>query len=391
MACAALAATLGPFVGPARGADAAAAVNGPASFTVERDDRSSVAGLLRRITADELSIDTDEGPRMLPVASVRRVERVAREPAPSQPPEAALRLTLTGGATLTGADFSWDGGQAVLLCAAGRVELPADLVRTVEWLSPATDWTGSIPEATESDLIVIRKDDAFEFVECAITAVSADTISVVLDDEKIPVKRSKVIGLHWLRNAAPQEPAAVEVDVTAGTLRATAVEWTPDGLVLDGAIRLPAAMLDRIDFAAARTVSLATLAPERLDVEPYYGGLQTIDGLAAFFAPRAVPADRECPRPGLVVRPRTVAIWRLPVNSRRFRTSIEPAGTSTAPAAVVVVAVDDREVFRGPAAASTPVPISLDLTGARRLSLTVDFGSKGGSGAVRLAEPTIEK
>jgi hypothetical protein len=37
------------------------------------------------------------------------------------------------------------------------------------------------------------------------------------------------------------------------------------------------------------------------------------------------------------------------------------------------------------------VPIDLDLSGARRLSLSVDFAPAGGSGAVRLTEPVIEK
>jgi hypothetical protein len=404
MACAALAATLGACITPARGGDAAGLqpANVPALFRFELDDGTTITGALQRITANELSIVAEGSARTLPLSSVRRVERAPSGRSPAQ--QGRAWLTMTDGTTLVGDDFSWAGGLGLLLRADGQVELPMDRVRTIDWRSPNPEaannpaaaggpgeWLASIPETTESDLVVIRKGNAFEFVECAIAAVSADAVSVVLDEEKIPVKRSKVVGLHWLRAAGPKESARFVIDLTAGRLRADTVEWNPEGLVLDGAVKLSAAMLERIDFAAGRTVALATLTPERLDVEPYFGGLAKIEGLAGFFAPRAVPADAEFPRPGLVIRPRTVAVWRLPANSRRFRTVIEPAGRVGGEPAVVVVAIDDREAFRRQIDASAAVPIDLDLSGARRLSLSVDFAPAGGSGAVRLTEPVIEK
>ena len=273
MACAALAATLG------------ASAEEPALFRVELNDASVVAGTLQRITPDDVSIDVDGSPRTLPLSSVRRLERPASEPAGAQP-QGAVRLTGTDGTTLFGTDFTWEGGQGVLLRTEGRVELPIDRVRTIDWQSAAAgaaaDWLASLPDATESDLVVVRKGDAFEFVECAITAVSADAVFVVIDEEKIPVKRSKVIGLHWLRAAPRKEPAPILVDVTAGRLQADKAVWSPDGLVLDGAVKLPAAMLVRVDFAAGRTVALATLTPERLDVEPYSAGSRRSTGWRAF-------------------------------------------------------------------------------------------------------------
>ena len=92
-----------------------------------------------------------------------------------------------------------------------------------------------------------------------------------------------------------------------------------------------------------------------------------------------------------MIRPRTEAVYRLPANSRRFRTTVEPAGQGIVESALVVVAIDGREVFRQQIDASAAVPVDLDLVGARRLSLVVDFGPAGGAGAVRLREPTIEK
>lgn len=364
----------------------------PASVSrAELEDGSEVRGVLVKVDAESVLMEADGAERILPVASVRRIER--ESPVPLRPGP-AVRLELVDGSTLSGDDFAWEDGRAVLVVPQGGVEVPIERVRSVAWRpadAGAADWRDSLPESIESDLVVVKKGDAFEFVDCAITAVAADAVSVLLDEEKIPVKRSKVIGLHWLRPPAAPQPAAVAVDVAGGSLRAARVEYAPAGLVLDDAIRLPAAMLARIDFAAGRTILLASLKPERLEVEPYFGGLAVVAGLSEFFAPRPVPADRDFPTAGLLVRPRTLAVWQLPPGSRRLRTAIKSASKATTAPTIVAISLDDREVFRGFVAGESPTPIDLDLVGVRRLTLLVDFGSPAGSGPVRLAAPVIEK
>lgn len=386
VAIAVFAAALGVAPTPAPAGDPEAPL-----YRAELEDGSHHDGALVKVDAEAVTLESDGAPRSLPVASVRRLERESPAPAPASP---AVRLTLVDGATLAGDDFSWAAGRATLVVRQGRIELPIERVRSVAWRQAdagEADWLRALPESIESDLVVVRKGDGFEFVDCAIAAVAADAVSIVLDEEKIPVKRTKVLGLHWLRPAADKEPAAVTVDVAGGSLRADRVEWTADGLLLDGVIRIPSGMLERIDFAFGRTIQLATLEPERLEVEPYFGGLAKIAGLAGFFAPRAVPADRDFPQPGLIVRPRTVAAWRLPTGSRRLRTAITPATKAPHAPAVVAISIDDREVFRGSITAESPTMVDLDLFGGRRLMLTVDFGAAADSGPVRFAAPVIEK
>lgn len=396
--------------------------------TVERSDGTSVAGRLVRIDGREVAIDADGTPHVTPLEAVRRVTRIDR---PAAPPRGLL-LTWTDGATIEGDDFAWDGKSATLLRPEGRVELPIERVRSLAWRpiaaageppAPAA-WMGSIPDSTGSDLLAVGRagdgdDEAFEFVECAISAVSAEAVTVVLDDETIPVKRSKVLGLHWLRDGdAADRRGGLLVDVVGGSVRAGRIEWSPQAMVVDGEIRLPPDLLVAIDYAVGRSVSLTSLPTERADVEPWFGPLGKLDGLAEFFAPRTLPGDGEWPRPGLVMRPRTVAVWRLPADGRRFRAVVSPAaGRQAAGGAVVAVAVDDREVFRrqvdaatladhdvaerpadeaggdgrvGPALAG--IPIDLDVSGGRRLTVTVDFCVPGAtSAAVRFTDPVVEK
>ena len=406
--------------------------------TLEHVDGTLLSGRLERIESDKVVLDEVGTSRTVDLQSVRRIQRVGQ----LDPVDFNLQLTWIDGCTLRGNDFAWDGNKAQLIRPEGSVEMPIERVRSLNWQSQATksaddhdadddplaggraetpqtpSWLESVPESTESDLVVIGSSEKVEFVECAITAVSAETVTVSLEEEKISVKRLKVIGLQWLRDnrADKKQSDQIVVDVVGGSLRGNRVEWSPDGLLVNGDIRLPACMFVGVDYAAGRMTSLTTLPTERLEVDPYFAALGKVDGLAEFFAPREMAADRQWPRSGLVMRPRTVAVWRMPADSRRFRMTVAPAGGQHATGgAVVIVAADDREVFRRevdaglftsesvavsqpsertttPKGADIGIPVDIDLAGVRRLTITVDFAAPGTTNAaVRLTQPVIEK
>lgn len=371
------------------------AAEGPV-VRVELDDGAVAEGKLVEIAAATVNVaDAGGAVRSIPVERVRTVGRSD----PSPPARGRVRVSLTDAASLTGDDFAWSGDRALLDGPAGRVELPLGRVRAVEWRAEdaAADasWLDAVPEGASSDLVVIRKPEGFEFVECAISAISPDSVTVVLDEETIPVKRAKVAGLRWLRAESDASSGRIVVDVDGGNLRAESAVWTAEGLVLDGGVaertlRIPAGALRRVDYAAGRTTFLSAVAPERLVVEPFFGALARIDGLAVAFAPRPVAADGRHAKPGLVVRPRTVAVWRIPSGSRRFRTAVTHA--AGAGPAVVMIAVDERTVFEQVVSGESSVPVVLDVSGGRRLGVTVDFGPAGAvAGAVRFEEPVIEQ
>jgi hypothetical protein len=58
----------------------------------------------------------------------------------------------------------------------------------------------------------------------------------------------------------------------------------------------------------------------------------------------------------------------------------------------VTITVDDRRVFEQAVSGAEAVPVVLDVSGGRRLGITVDFGPAGAlAGAVRFEEPAIEQ
>jgi len=340
---------------------------------IERTDNSVARGTLVALDGETATLTSADGKQSLPIATVRRIvrEQSRRTAAPT------VKVVLIDGGELAGTDVLQEKDTMVLTAAEGRIEIPAEQVRRIAWLAageaePA--WRDALPPKPGSDLLVVRREGVPEFVECAVASIGADTINVVLDGDTIPVKRGKVAGIEWLREKT-ETPGGVVVLVFGGRLQARSVSWSPEGLVIDDRIRMPAASLRTVDYAAGRTVPLATVEPETIDVKPFFGDLGTVPGLAAFFAPRTI-ATNGGPAV-LLVRPRTVVTWRVPPDSRRFHATLERDAPAAAPTQVeVVLAIDEKEIFRqrmNAAAAGQPVVIDADVSGGRRLTLTVDF------------------
>lgn len=356
---------------------------------VEKTDGTTVSGTLAAISTTAATLVAAD-----PLA-VTGIRRIVAETADSR---GRVTVECADGGSLSGDDFMWDGGPAAVALPSGRAEIPIDRVRSVTLRRPPAsaeagepDWRASLPEDPQTDLIVVGKQEEgrerLDVVECAIAAVTPDTVVVVLEEERIPVKRAKVIGLWFLRAAAAD--GGTRVEVVGGRLAARTVAWTPEALVLDDAVRLPAAALRSIDYAAGRTVRLETLRPERAETEPFFAALGRLDGLAAFFAPRFV-ADRT--GRALLLRPRSHVVWRVPADARTFRAALaaepgrQPGGTA------VAVLLDDREVFRRRVDDGTASAVAIDVAGGRRLAIKVDFPAGGGLGCpLRFADPVFEK
>lgn len=374
----------------------AGAVGDAIVVEVESVDGGIQRGSLEAIDQESIRLTGEQGTRSLPVATVRTVTRVGNAPASSQD----VRVTCADGATLSGTDLALDGETLSLARPEGPIRLPVARVRTIVLNRPTEkaaadgepEWIRELPEKPDADIVAVAKGDEIQFVDCAIVGISSDKVTVVLDGETIPVKRDRVVGLHWLRE--PAVAAGIAVRVAGGELSAARVAWTADGLLLD-AMQFPADAIVGIDYASARTVRLATLETERLEVEPFFGGLAGIEGLDDYFRPRAVGGGM---RKDLVVHPRTVAVWRVPAGSRSFTTSLSPWSDAGGGGSVVSIAIDDREARRIPvdrATAGSDGRIAVEaipLDNARRLSIIVDYGSAGPvGGSVLFHDPVFTR
>jgi len=378
-----------------------------------------VSGGLVELEGDRLVLEQAPGVRQpLPL---REVRRIAVTPAPAVSGDTLVGLT--DGSRLATESLAVVAATATAGLPGGPFEFPAAGLHWVAWSTEEAErpprppaWLGELPQQPDGDIVVIRRDEGWQFIACGIIEVSEGEVVVLLEDERIPVKRSKLAGLCWLRgNLSPDadpEPAAGEIllGLAGGSLRCRSISraadtegWRVELTAAAAAAILPEGSLASIDYAFGRQVDLTRRRPAAATVTPFFGGLAADEQLRRFFEPRPVAGAAG---PGLLVRPRTEMIWTIPEGSRTFRATLQP-GPVAAAATAVSVAVDGVERFRGEfggTAAETPtsLPIEVDLTGGRQLRLLVDFARRLPAddpaagmpllgGPVLLVDPLIER
>jgi len=346
-----------------------------------------------------ISAEADGEEQQLALREVRRLAVL--------PPPAAAGSTLVGlvdGSRLAVDDIEVSAEQATARLSAGPLALPPARLHWIVW--PTADetastadqlpaWLAELPADPEGDIVVIRREENWQFIACAITAVTADEVIVLLEDERIPVSRSKLAGLCWLRGTvtpgSEPEPAAGEIvlELAGSALRCRGVSWSAaDGSwqvqltkAPDSRTALPAGVVAGIDYAFGRRIDLTRRPPAQTTVDPFFGGLADDEQLRSFFTVRVVPvaAADEADAEGLLVRPRTEMIWTIPPDSRRFRGSLQPAGPTAIAPTTVIIDVDGIEHFRSELGGQSngestkPIPVEIDLAGGRQLRLLVDF------------------
>ena len=271
-----------------------------------------------------------------------------------------------------------------------------------------------LPKKAEFALRIVDRSD----VKPTEVWIYLDNDGKKLDEEKIPVKRSKIAGLAWLRPTDDSSPIAGSVLVTlaGGRLLAKAVHVENDTVQIDltaiDPIHLTLSDIRSLDFTAGRVVSLVSLKPEKVEVEPFFGSLFLIEGFSEYFRPRSVGSaasiDGTATIESLFIQPRTTMTWRIPPDSLLLRTRARLSKDVGQGSALMRILLDDKELMRqvfasGVGATSdqhtnsqngsvTDLDIRLSVQGARKLQIVVDYGPNGDAGGtIRLEKPRIEK
>jgi hypothetical protein len=152
------------------------------------------------------------------------------------------------------------------------------------------------------------------------------------------------------------------------------------------AAALPIAHVTKLDFSGGNLVWLSDLEPESLSWQPFIDSQLPAASLVKLFQPRRnrsfsgeplLLGGTEYPR-GLALRSRTELVYRLADQFRQFHAVIgiddrvRDSGN-----VVVVISGDQRVLFSKPITGhDPPLPVDLDVTGAKRLKILVDFGQE---------------
>lgn len=361
-------------------------------FTAALTDGSEITGELTSLSLDRVVLRTASGEQTRLAGDVVRLTAAAVGGAPA----VGAYVTFHDGTRLHAVGFTAAGGRAACDLGDGvTAASPTKAIRAVRFKEQSPEigaqWERMLKLAPKADLIVIREDQSIDYLEGVIGDVTAEAVEFALEGQKIPVKRPKVEGLVYYRPAdvAVAPAPCVVVERGGSTFRTSAVS------LADGRVKLRTAADVDVDLPLDRVTSvefpahyLSQWRPERVVVTPHVKPPPAAAALVEqFYRPRFDEslgggplrlADREYAR-GVALHGRTEVSYLLPEPFARF-TALAGIDDRLRPQGSVrlVIRADDRVLFdREIAGGDAPTPLSLDLTGAARLHILVDYGADG--------------
>jgi len=378
---------------------------GPAEFRVETLDGETFTGRLQRWTAEQIVLETDEGPQPIAAQAWLAVEPAVADDQPF-PADAEIRVTLIDGSRIATGQLLVADGQASLERGGDRQwTLPAKQIASVQ-LGPLEDaelkrqWQDIVRKEHRGDVIVIRKKSALDYIDGVLGRVTAEKVHFLLDGDEIPVDRARVAGMVYFQSDPASLPAAACIVHTRGgsQLQAKSATWSQGKLQVAGPggwqLDVPLAELRRVDYAAGKLRYLSELEIELLSSRPYFGLPKPI---AAEQQWRNVAVDRsleggrlrlpatddsrevlEFSR-GIALRSESEIECEVPDGFRRFRAlagidhRVRPLGHVE----LTIWGDEQRLLEAALGGTDAPLPIDLDVSRFRRLRIGVDYGRGG--------------
>jgi hypothetical protein len=364
----------------------------PPSFVAVGVDGVETRGPLVEVTADRIVLMSAGRPVTLATSQVVRLSPSEKSP-PSDIVGAHVRLT--DGSRIAAGTYTVAGGIATARIGDVPVAFSTDLVHSVRFKQQsheiAAQWEKILGTPVAADLIVIRDGPSIDYLEGVLGDVTAEKVDFTLDGEKVPVKPARVEGLvyYHARAAAADGAACIVNDTNGSSIGAESLVFAGDRLTLrtpSGVeIALPLSRIATVEFPAQY---LSHFKPEVVAFTPHVKPAAALAALVEkYYRPRFDESlqggplrlgDREYSH-GLALHSRTELSFLLPEPFGKF-TALAGIDDRVRPAGNVrlVIRADDRVVFdRILTGGEEPVPISVDVSGAARLRILVDFGDDG--------------
>jgi len=360
-------------------------------FEAKTLDGQTLDGPLAELNANRLTMQTSQGPVAV---ETERLVSVSMKPKPSAAATAeGVCVQWMDGSVVLARQYSTHGDRASLTLFNGQVlETPVREVLAVrmqrESEAVAAEWTHVVNMKRDTDLLVVRKNEALDYHQGVLHDVTAEVVHFDMDGEAVSAPRAKIFGLAYHHRAEGESPPVLcrITDIWGSQWSARALvladtfQWTTSAGLH---VSLPQEQVVHIDFSAGKIVYLSDLEPESVHWAPFFAAEKALPVLEAFYAPRhdhnfdSTPLQLggiQYPK-GLAVHSRTELTYRLPSGFHWFRAlagiddSVRPNGK------VRLVVHGDAKVLLETVIAGNeqPKPIDLDVAGIRRLVILVDF------------------
>ncbi|MBI2825670.1 MAG: NPCBM/NEW2 domain-containing protein [Planctomycetia bacterium] len=353
----------------------------------------SATGRIAAIAGDKVVLSTARGNQTF---SAKELLSVALPEAANRPnATASVWVTLVDESLLAVKGFQVKGAEAQVAHLAGdAVMLSARAIDSVRFREHsgalADQWAEILKTERAGDVLVVRKNEALDYVTGVIRDVKDDAVQFELDGEVVSVPRAKVDGLlyHHAGRKAPPPAYCVVTDAFGSQLRAASIATEGDRARVKTAagveIVRPLAELVRLDFSQGNVQYLGDLKPESVVWTPYVGDADASPVAREFYRVRA---DRSLEggalrlggkeyAKGLAMHSRTEIVYRLPDKVRSFE-ALVGIDDRARPLGDVKLSIlgDDRPLFEGKITGKeAPQSLRLDISGVNRLKIVADFG-----------------
>jgi hypothetical protein len=372
-------------------------VSAAAPFSAQPLEGDAIAGEVSALNSKELVITTGSGAVSF---GIDKLAVLTRQPSDKASfPTADYWIELVDGSGLPAAEYATQEGTAKLIDPAGRAhKIPTRAIRSVRFsaaaaLEPklAKQWAEITASKAAGDLLVVRKNDAFDYLEGVIKGLDGESCQFELEGEVIPVKRDKIAGLVYALPRIGEQPEALARLLTTqgAKLQLRSLELAGEQLkveTLGGTIfDLPLAEVIRLDFSSGKVAFLSDLEPENAVFTPLVGFSQPPQGLLEYFGYRRdvgfdqgpLKLDGKDFRKGLSLASRTELVYKLPGKFRVFRASVGIDDTTRETGSVrLEIKGDGKLLWQGEVRGDAPAQaLELEIGGVKRLTILVDYGA----------------
>jgi hypothetical protein len=361
----------------------------PPSFVAVGVDNAETRGTLVEFTTDRVVLNVSDKPVTLSTAQMVRLAPVEKSP-PSDLIGAHIRLT--DGSRIAAGAYTVTGKTATIRLGDAGFACSTDAVHSVRFKQQsheiAAQWEQILKTPAQADLIVIREGPSIDYLEGILGDVTTDRVEFTLDGEKVPVKPARVDGIVYYhpRSVAGDGAACIVNDSNGSSIGAQSLSLNGDEL----RIRTPAGVDVSLPLAKVTTVEfpaqyLSQFKPETVTFTEHVRSNSAVLPLVAKrYHPRVDRSLEGGPlqlggrsyNRGLALHSRTEITYLLPESFARF-TALAGIDDRARPSGDVrlMISADDRVLFdRILTGGDEPAPIDVNIVGAVRLRILVDFG-----------------
>lgn len=362
-----------------------------------RLDGTQATGDVKSLSTTSLDLETSAGPVSIPLAELQTLripgESITTDPLAVTFVEGSVvqstnvavttgKLTFSGG-PLDGKSVSVEQLHAIRLGPAEATLLPA--------------WQEMQEKVSQSDLLIIRKGDALDFVTGTIGTIDVMSVSLLARGREVKVARDKVFGVVYATH--PRVPGApqCELELANGSrLRAKSVIFESGNATFTTAfaasLSVPVDSLRSLDFALGRiTPLMKALTRESYARDSAYLKVRNFQILTSTGMKAPLKLGGQAYPDGLVVHPETKLEFTLNRQYKRLRTLVGIDETISdranfEPIVRLQLFADGKSVFDQELRwDQAPMAVDLDLNDVRRLEL-VTSSRDGKTGPCRLLD-----